>query len=302
MDALLFSRFLRYFVTVADVGSIRRAAEVLHVSASAIDRQILRAEEGLGMPLFERLPSGLRLTAAGEQVLAASRDWTGAAERLRGRLDDLVGLRRGHVRIAIIGALAAGFLSREITRLQQEMPGITVDAHVLDNIAVIDAVAEGRVDFGIMLNPQSARGISTIAHHTVALGFAVPPGHALAGLNAARFNRALEERVIKPLPPLAVHEQLTALEAATGIRLRPVAASDSIAMIKSLIVDGAGIAVLTELDVMEEVRQGRLAFTPLSDAVLRPISLGVCVGQARQLSVAASAFLRRIEQVFAQLG
>ncbi|MCB8883385.1 LysR family transcriptional regulator [Acidisoma cellulosilytica] len=301
MDALLFSRFLRYFVVVAEAGSIRRAAEVLHVSASAIDRQILRAEADVGMPLFERQPSGLKLTAAGEQLLAASRDWAQAAERLRGRMDDLVGLRRGHVRIAIIGALAAGFLSREIARLHSDMPGITVDAHVLDNVAVMDAVAAGLVDFGIMLNPQSARGISVVAHHPIALGFALPPGHALAGLAAVRFNRALEERIIKPMPPLAVHEQLSVLEAATGITLRPVAQSDSIAMIKSLIRDGGGIAVLTALDVMEEVRQGSLAFTPLSDPVLRPLSLGVCVGQARQLSIAARTFLRRIEEAFSAL-
>lgn len=61
-----FSRFLRYFVVVGRLGSIRKAAEILNVSASAIDRQILNVEADIGIPLFERLPTGLRLTAAGE--------------------------------------------------------------------------------------------------------------------------------------------------------------------------------------------------------------------------------------------
>ncbi len=61
-----FSRFLLYFTEVARQGSLRKASEVLHVSASSIDRQILRVEEQLDMPLFERHPSGLRMTAAGE--------------------------------------------------------------------------------------------------------------------------------------------------------------------------------------------------------------------------------------------
>jgi DNA-binding transcriptional LysR family regulator len=61
-----FSRFLRYFMAVGRLGSIRKAADELNVSASAIDRQILNAEAELGMPLFERLPTGLRLTAAGK--------------------------------------------------------------------------------------------------------------------------------------------------------------------------------------------------------------------------------------------
>ena len=69
---IAFSRFTRYFRVVAGAGSIRRASEELNVSASAIDRQLLRAEEELQTPLFERLPTGLRLTAAGELLMAAS--------------------------------------------------------------------------------------------------------------------------------------------------------------------------------------------------------------------------------------
>ncbi|ORU02224.1 LysR family transcriptional regulator, partial [Klebsiella pneumoniae] len=51
-----FSRFAHYFIAVARCGSLRRAAEQLHISASAINRQILQAEEAFGTPLFERLP------------------------------------------------------------------------------------------------------------------------------------------------------------------------------------------------------------------------------------------------------
>jgi molybdenum-dependent DNA-binding transcriptional regulator ModE len=61
-----FSRFALYFAEVARSGSLRRAAEKLHISASAINRQILQAEEAFGTPLFERLPEGLRMTTAGE--------------------------------------------------------------------------------------------------------------------------------------------------------------------------------------------------------------------------------------------
>ena len=61
-----FSRFAHYFIAVARCGSLRRAAEQLHISASAINRQILQAEEAFGTPLFERLPEGLRMTTAGE--------------------------------------------------------------------------------------------------------------------------------------------------------------------------------------------------------------------------------------------
>jgi len=92
-----FSRFLRYFVAVGRLGSIRKAADELHVSASAIDRQILNVEANLGVPLFERLPSGLRLTAAGEIMMASGMRWQKNMIDVRAQIEDLRGLKRGHV-------------------------------------------------------------------------------------------------------------------------------------------------------------------------------------------------------------
>ena len=60
---------LRYFDHVARHGSIRKAAEALHVVSSALNRRILDLEAELGSPLFERLPRGVRPTAAGELFL-----------------------------------------------------------------------------------------------------------------------------------------------------------------------------------------------------------------------------------------
>jgi DNA-binding transcriptional LysR family regulator len=65
----VFSPFIRYFDEVARQGSIRKAADRLNVAPSAVNRQILKLEDELGAPLFERLPRGLRLTAAGEILI-----------------------------------------------------------------------------------------------------------------------------------------------------------------------------------------------------------------------------------------
>ena len=60
---------LKYFVEVARCGSIRKAAQQLFVATSAINRQIRNLEDELGTELFDRLPSGMRLNAAGQRVL-----------------------------------------------------------------------------------------------------------------------------------------------------------------------------------------------------------------------------------------
>jgi DNA-binding transcriptional LysR family regulator len=66
-----FTTAIRCFEAVARDGAIRRAAERLNLSASAVNRQILRLEEDLGVALFERLPRGMRLSAAGEVLLVS---------------------------------------------------------------------------------------------------------------------------------------------------------------------------------------------------------------------------------------
>jgi DNA-binding transcriptional LysR family regulator len=71
---MLHSRKLLYMHEIARCGSIRKAAARLNVASSAINRQILALEEEMGAPLFERLPRGLRLTAAGELCIEHIRD------------------------------------------------------------------------------------------------------------------------------------------------------------------------------------------------------------------------------------
>jgi len=153
MHMLPFSRFAGYFVEVARLGNLRKAAAVLHVSASAIDRQILLAENELQTELFERLPSGLKLTAAGELLLNDVRRWRKEYARTTERLNDLQGLKRGHVSLAIIDALSEGVVARTLARLSESMPGLTFELRVLESCKIPDLIASAEVDFGLMLDP-----------------------------------------------------------------------------------------------------------------------------------------------------
>jgi DNA-binding transcriptional LysR family regulator len=297
---LAFSRFIRYFRVVARAGSIRRASDVLNVSASAIDRQILRAEQELQVPLFERLPTGLRLTAAGELLMSASGDWLKSFDRVRTQMADLQGLRRGHVAIAVIDALNKGFLPQIVRRIRETYPGISFSLSVLDNVEVARALARGDVDFGIMLDPQPSRELVVRAQLDVVLGFATLPDHELAGQSRRRFSACADHLIVAPQEPLALCQQVRALEASTSTSLRVAAVSDNIDMIKALVGEGVGVGILTSLDVAVEVRRGQLAFTPISDPAARTLTLGLCQAPSRQLSSAANMVLDQIEAYFTE--
>ena len=297
-----FSRFLRYFVVVGRLGSIRRAAEELNISASAIDRQILAAEEELGVALFERLPTGLRLTSAGEMMMAQAGQWQKGLADLRGNIEDLRGLRRGHVEIAVIDALARGAVPRMVRQMREDYPGITIGLHVLDNIHIAEAVRSGAVDLGLLLDPRFSRDLTVRAHAEVALGFVTRPGHALAHGAGRRFAAAQGEPMVMPAPPLALTAQVQALEGVTGLTLKAAVSCDNIEMMKALVLEDAGVALMTSLDVATEVAGGTLAFTRITDALARPLTLALCVASPRQLSSAARLVLDRMEGVIAALG
>jgi len=296
-----FSRFLRYFVVVGRLGSIRRAADELNVSASAIDRQILNVEADIGMPLFERLPTGLRLTSAGEIMMTAGMRWQKNMVDVRAQIEDLRGLKRGHVEIAVIDALTKGYVPSAIRSIQSRYPGITIGVRVLGNDDVRLAIAGGEVDFGIFFEPESFRNLTVRAFVEVVLGFLTPAGHPFGQQREARFSACIGSPLVIPAEPLAVYQQIAVLEGVSGVKPDKSVSSDNIQMITSLVLQGAGIGILTSLDVITEVQRGLLSFTRISDPILRPMTLALCTAAARTPSYAASIVLGEIENGFGQL-
>lgn len=296
----VFSRFLRYFMAVAQHGSIRKASDELHIAASAIDRQILQGEKQLGTLLFERLPSGLRLTTAGELLLTACRRWTRDFSALTTQIDNLKGLRQGSADIVIPDALTKGFIPSVLGKLRESHPGITVNIHVRTSKDMGEMLINGDADFALMFNPGHMRELFVRAYKEIPLGFITLPDHPVARLQEAHFSICSEYPMVVPAPPLALWRPLELLEAETGIKIHPVARADDIQMIKSLVSEGAGVGILSYLDAYDEVQKKQLAFTPIQNKKLSPVTLALCVDRSRQLSMAARLIISEIEQFFVE--
>ncbi len=291
---LPFARFSGYFVEVARQGSLRRAAEVLHVSASAIDRQIIQAEKELDIKLFERLPTGLKLTAAGELLLHDLRRWRKEYGRTVERIEELRGLRRGHVGIALIGALSEGIVAQTISRVGEEYPSLTFDLRVLDNRRVAEQVSAAEVDLGLLLEPVENATLETRAVAEIPVGVAVPVGHPLTRVSRLSVSQILDYRQIVPAAPLIVHERAVALYARHRADHRKFVECNDVKMMRSLVRAGAGIGILSFIDVAADVEEGRLAFVPLMGRQTTALILALCVAPQRQLSRAAQLVIERL--------
>src|SRR5437868_4864096 len=106
MLATMELRQLRYFVAVADEGSISRAAKKIFLTQPALSRQIRALEDEIGQCLLERQPHSIRLTAAGEALQREARELLAHAEQT---LERVRAAGRGpRLRIGYAPSLAAG--------------------------------------------------------------------------------------------------------------------------------------------------------------------------------------------------
>ena len=202
-----FSRFAHYFIAVARCGSLRRAAEQLHISASAINRQILQAEEAFGTPLFERLPEGLRMTTAGELLYDNLLRWQKEFRQTRQKFDELQGMKRGSVSVGMVQALAEGGFAAALAEIIASWPWLELDLQVADSHTVSQKVRQADLDVGLILDPQGQTGLSVLAFAELEVGIVMRPDHPLAGAKALSLGELSLERHIVPGAPLIVHER-----------------------------------------------------------------------------------------------
>lgn len=292
-----FSRFALYFAEVARSGSLRRAAEKLHISPSAINRQILQAEESFGTPLFERLPEGLRMTTAGELLYDNLLRWQKEFQFTQQKFDELQGMRRGTVSVGMVQALAEGRFASALAEIITDHPWLELNLQVGDSHSVSQKIRQADLDFGLILDPEGQIGLSVLAFVELAMGVVLHPAHPQARAESLSLGALSDERHIVAGAPLIVHERVAMLYRHSDFTPGNSISCNDIRLIKSLVLQGSGVTVLSLLDVLDEVKSGKLAFVPLRSPLLRPLTLALCTAPSRQLSRPAQMAIQKLTTV-----
>ena len=170
----MLSPSLRYFLEVVRSGSIRLAAERLHVAPSAISRQIVLLEREVGAPLLMRTARGVMPTEQGRLVATYGNRVGRGADRLRMSLDDLGQVRRGRVSLATVEGMLDRVLPDALLTFRSAYPGVTVSVQVAGTHQVVEAVLRESVEIGIAFETPRRGRIAAAA----ALGATPPCRHA----------------------------------------------------------------------------------------------------------------------------
>ena len=295
---MLHSRKLRYIDEIARYGSIRKAASRLNVASSAVNRQIIALEEEIGAPIFERLPRGLRLTAAGELYVAHIREVLKSYSRLEARVRGLHTQQAGKVTLGTTVGLAAGPLPAIIARFLDVHPRIHVRLRNDGPATVPASLLAGDVDIGLGFNLPATPGLRTIASFDVPLGAVVPPRHPLARQTRVKVADLMDTQFVLPYSGSSLRDMIDLALAPLAEPVEPVVETNSMEMLKKLVRSGTGISFQNPLDVLHETLAGELVVLPLADAHVRNQPLKLVSRATSSLDTASSQF---VEYLLARL-
>ena len=251
---------LEYFVHVAELGSFSKAAVVLDIAQPALSRQVRSLETELRQQLFLRNGRGVALTDAGKRLF----DHSVAVLQLMAHAREDLGASRdepvGRVTIGLPPSIGRQLTLPLIDRFKKQLPAARVAIVEGLSTHIVEWVTTGRIDIGLVYNPEAQAGLEITPLLQEALGLV-----SRAPKGKPRYPLIVPERVH------AMRRLLETQAALAGIKLDIAWEVSSVPSIIDLVCAGYGHAVLTASGVAASARSGELVVRALTDPA--PVSV-----------------------------
>jgi DNA-binding transcriptional LysR family regulator len=272
---------LGYLDQVARVGSIRRAAEKLNIASSAVNRQILKLEAEIGVPIFERRGNGVRLTPAGEQLLRHTRNTLAEWRRTRSEIAAISGDIRGEVRITAIPSLLVRVVPRAIEAIAARYPNISFRVIDADPAEHVEEMRAARPDIALIFIDKRHRQYEIAARLRTALGAIMRSDHPLAGARHVTLTDCAAYPVIMLSDAWLLDAASETEFIHSGAQFSARVTSNSLSVMKDTIKAGLGVGFFTATGFVDEIIRGELVHVPLVEPRLAESEIGLFVHRVR---------------------
>jgi LysR family transcriptional regulator, nitrogen assimilation regulatory protein len=286
-------RSLHYFVRIAELGSITRAAAHLRLAQPALTRHVQRLEEELGVALFTRANRGVRLTEAGEKLLDGASRILRDVERTGDEIRAQDAHPSGRIILGITPTLSPVLVPQLFHRMRREFPRVELKVMHAGMVRLEEFVIDGRVDIALLSELSRSRLIVSTRLAQEEMVLVTQPGARPAGIvDGDELSRT----------PLVLGDGLRsamdALLAGRGIELKVSVEVNDHETIRLMVQEGVAASILPYSSVARECAGGLIAAHRLTDdGIFRTLALGVRV--SRGASLAREAVGRVITAVVA---
>jgi DNA-binding transcriptional LysR family regulator len=257
---------LRLFATVARTGSFSRAAEVLRISQPAISKGVRDFELQVGCRLLDRNSKGVRPTREG-QALARHADALFAAERAAE--DELLALRnldQGSLRVGASTTIATYLISDYLGPFHQAHPGIELHLVSANTRDIADLLIAHEIEIALVEGPVEDEDLMSEAWRTDVMSLIVGPQHPFASSSEPIAPASLRDELLIVREPGSGTREVVA-QALAAQRIEPARTLEigSTEAIKQAVAAGIGVAIVSAMAIVDQVKLGRLKVIALRD-------------------------------------
>ena len=284
----------RYFTAVADLRSVREAADMLRVAPSAISRQIASLEDEYGAVLFERQARGMALTPAGSAVLESARRMLDSQQSARVAIEELQGIRRGLVRVWTAEGAIDNLIYPALSAFSKDHPAVTFEVMTASSDQLVQRLLDDEADVAAIFYPPFHRNVTSLAEIADPIVVASHPEAGFGRTTALGIGDLGDVPLALPDETFGLRHLVEDVAAASGIELKPALVTNSIESLRAFARTGMGVSIITTLSVGRDVAAGQLAVTPMKERELRMACVKVCVRKDRRLPPAVKVIAKQL--------
>jgi DNA-binding transcriptional LysR family regulator len=289
-------RQIRYFVAIAELGSLSAAARELSVSQSSIAVGIQDLEQELACALFERHARGMEPTVKGHQFLRHARKILADVADARRSLEEVSEPPLGRLNLGVTSLVAGYVVAELLARFRRAFPGVDISIVEDSRDDLEHLLVSGELDAAALILPgeRPSPALEACVLQTSPYRLWLPLGHPLTRQQRVSFA------ALAPLPHIVlaadeIAETAESRWARLGIRPRVLLRTRSVEAVRSLVATGAGVAILPDLAFRPWSLEGdKLEARPLEEAV-RPALVGVTWRRGSALSPTVRSFLSIVQ-------
>jgi DNA-binding transcriptional LysR family regulator len=287
---------LRIFCDVVQHQSFSRGAKINDISQSAATQSIHRVEEHFGVQLVDRTKRPFVVTPEGQACYEGFREVLELYDSVEARVRSLRLEISGLVRVASIYSVGLHDMSRCMQDFMRQYPKAKVRLEYLRPNKVYDAVLNAEVDLGIMSYPAASPELNVIPLRSERMVVVCTPGHALAAHESVTAEQLQDMDFVSFDRDLSIRKEIDRYFRQRSVNVHVAMEFDNIETIKQAVQIGAGVSILPEPTIRDEVRNGTLKSVRLVNPELhRPIS--IIHRQRKVFTPTAAKFVELLLQV-----
>jgi DNA-binding transcriptional LysR family regulator len=288
---------IRYFVSTAESGQVSQAAVALSISQSAITTAIKELEADVGARLFTRSQQGMELTAAGKELLFH-------AYEVLAKIDEMTGISvpgsdlQDTLSVAASYTVIGYYLPHHLERLRRNFPRLEIQLFELNREAIEEGLLANRYDIAVMLTANTNNpDLATETHLSSRRRLWLPARHRLLTLGSVGLKEVAQEPYIMLTVDEAAHTSLkdwSMTPYRPSVQLR----TSSVEAVRSLVANGQGVAILSDMVHRPWSLEGRRIETiSLSDRI-PAMDVGLAWKRGAAFTPAMQAFRDYFRQTY----